>query len=76
MSIGAVTISPAVGQPERFSPLARDTARATGFVNATNNNANNASSTTLASEALKLVDDLKARDAEVRQPNHRAPTAP
>ena len=67
MSIGAVTISPAVGQPERFSPLARDTARATGFVNTTNNNANNASTTTLTPEALKLVDDLKARDTEVRQ---------
>jgi hypothetical protein len=67
MSIGAVTISPAVGQPERLSPLARDTARATGFVNTTNNNASNASTTTLTPEALKLVDDLKARDTEVRQ---------
>lgn len=71
MSIGAVTISPAVGQPERFSPLARDTARATGFVTANNNNNNNnsnpASTTTLTPEALKLVDDLKARDTEVRQ---------
>ena len=76
MSIGAVTISPAVGQPERFSPLARDTARATGFVSTANdsannannaNNPNNASTTTLTPEALKLVDDLKARDTEVRQ---------
>lgn len=70
MSIGAVTISPAVGQPERLSPLARDTARATGFVTATTsniNNGNSASTTTLTPEALKLVDDLKARDTEVRQ---------
>lgn len=79
MSIGAVTISPAVGQPERFSPLARDTARATGFVSTANDSANNAnnvsnasnasnaSTTTLTPEALKLVDDLKARDTEVRQ---------
>lgn len=64
MSIGAITISPAVSQPERFTPAARTGAPVAA---STSQDSGASSTTTLTPEALKMVEDLKARDTEVRQ---------
>lgn len=69
MSIGAISTSsatsPAIQPPERAAPQAgQDTSAAATSRTATGAAA---STTTLTPEALKLIDELKARDAEVRQ---------
>lgn len=61
MSIGAISTSPAIQPPERAAPQARQDASAPATPTG------GASTTTLTPEALKLIDQLKARDAEVRQ---------
>lgn len=68
MSIGAISTSsatsPAIQPPERAAPRAgQDASTAAASRAATGG----ASTTTLTPEALKLIDELKARDAEVRQ---------
>jgi hypothetical protein len=65
MSIGAISTSPAIQPPERAAPQAKEDAStpAASKTAATGG----ASTTTLTPEALKLIDELKARDAEVRQ---------
>ncbi|MDR7049665.1 hypothetical protein J2X54_002120 [Duganella sp. 3397] len=63
MSIGAITVSPAVSQPERFTPAARTDAPAP----AAGTGPQESSITKLSPEALKVVEELKARDTEVRQ---------
>lgn len=63
MSIGAITISPASPLPERTQPQAGSTAP-TARLQSGNSGS---STTTLSPEALKLVEELKARDTEVRQ---------
>lgn len=69
MSIGAISTSsatsPAIQPPERAAPQAgQDASTAATSRTATGGGA---STTTLTPEALKLIDELKARDAEVRQ---------
>ena len=61
MSIGAISSSPAIQPPERAAPQAKEAAyepKETATASAT---------TTLTPEALKLIEELKSRDAEVRQ---------
>jgi hypothetical protein len=59
MSIGAISSSTAIQPPGRAAPQVRqDASAAAGSA---------ASTTTLTPEALELIDQLKARDAEVRQ---------
>ncbi|SEN22129.1 SprA-related family protein [Duganella sp. CF517] len=65
MSIGAVSSSSATQPPERAAPEARENASAP--VGSKTAATEGASTTTLTPEALKLIDELKARDAEVRQ---------
>ena len=61
MSIGAISTSSAIQPPERAAPQARQDASAPV------DSKTASSTTTLTPEALKLIDELKARDAEVRQ---------
>ena len=61
MSIGAISTSSTIQPPERAAPQARQDASAPAAPTG------GASTTTLTPEALKLIDQLKARDAEVRQ---------
>ncbi|USX16499.1 catalase [Oxalobacteraceae bacterium OTU3CAMAD1] len=65
MSIGAISTSSAIQPPERAAPRTREDASAP--VDAKTAATGGASTTTLTPEALKLIDELKARDAEVRQ---------
>ena len=64
MSIGAISTSSAIQPPGRAAPRAGEDASAPV---ASRTAAGGASTTTLTPEALKLIDELKARDAEVRQ---------
>ncbi|MEV4778814.1 putative metalloprotease CJM1_0395 family protein [Burkholderia sp. LMU1-1-1.1] len=65
MSIGAISTSSAIQPAERAAPQAREDASAPAASKTAASGA--ASTTTLTPEALKLIDELKARDAEVRQ---------
>lgn len=65
MSIGAISTSSAIQPPERAAPRPREDASAP--VDSKTAASGGASATTLTPEALKLIDELKARDAEVRQ---------
>ena len=61
MSIGAISTSSAIQPPGRPTPQAREDASSQVESKTA------AATTTLTPEALKLIDELKARDAEVRQ---------
>lgn len=63
MSIGAISSSPSNQPPGRAAPPVTQDAS----VPAAAGGANAGTSTTLTPEALKLIDQLKASDAEVRQ---------
>ena len=65
MSIGAISTNSAIQPPGRAAPRAGEDASAP--VASRTAAAGGASTTTLTPEALKLIDELKARDAEVRQ---------
>nr|WP_315392260.1 putative metalloprotease CJM1_0395 family protein [uncultured Duganella sp.] len=69
MSPGAISSSPAISPSERAAPSARREASAAPASKTAADGAHggSASTTTLTPEALKLIDELKARDAEVRQ---------
>lgn len=67
MSIGAITINPAVSPSERFTPAVRAGAPSSSPSPASAIKPQESSTTTLTPEALKMVEDLKARDTEVRQ---------
>ena len=61
MSIGAISTSSAIQPPGRAAPQAKEDASAPV------DSRTASTTTTLTPEALKLIDELKARDAEVRQ---------
>lgn len=65
MSIGAISTSSAIQPLGRAAPQAGQDASAPAPPNAAGTGG--ATTTTLTPEALKLIDQLKARDAEVRQ---------
>jgi len=60
MSIGAISASSAIQPPQRTAPPVQAASSPTSA-------ASPASATTLTPEALKLIDQLKTRDTEVRQ---------
>ena len=66
MSIGAISTSPAIQVPGRAAPQAGEDASAPAAPKAAGTGGSS-TTTTLTPEALKLIDELKARDAEVRQ---------
>ncbi|MEO5934625.1 MAG: putative metalloprotease CJM1_0395 family protein [Duganella sp.] len=72
MSIGAISTSSAIHPPGRAAPQAGQDASAPNA--ACTGGATTTTTTTLTPEALKLIDELKARDAEVRQ-HEQAPMA-
>ena len=65
MSIGAISTSSAIQPPGRAAPRASEDSSAP--LDSKTAATGGASTTTLTPEALKLIDELKARDAEVRQ---------